>query len=393
MFCKNAFHFICWPVSLLISFSTCTSAEDKPGFNWSVNTQISHDDNVYRTTDQLATSDTLFTIKPKLKWLSTYSKHKFDLSYHGDYGQFSDEKDLNYHDHQIEIHTLLDHSHKLNTDYLLRYHWDHDHPGETEHLVLPGEKPHDWKEGYAKFGIAYGTHSSKGQLVGELKYHQRNYTNTDLAYLDYDWFDASSTFYYRIAPKTRALIEVNLIDIRYSQDDAFGYNWTNNEYRYLTGITWNTTAKTTSILKIGYRDKSYDDNRFNKLSGLYLWLDAQWEPNTHTLVTLSAAQDIQESTLSDTYSYVHQYFNAGVEHNITSQTQLVIESQYGQNKFEGNIKRDDVRWHLLFKLKHNVIRWVDLSIEYRHEKRDSTVNDYDFRNNILMLSIEKLFNN
>ncbi len=384
-----------FPALLLAILSTASLAES-PGFLWNVATQLRYDDNVFRTPDS-EESDGTFVVKPELSWLSLYGKHRFDLNYQGDYGLYFDITDLNYFDHHLKAHTLLDHTNRTNSEYTLGHRWGQDQPGETDAESDSLEEPDEWRDGYAEGKVYFGRRDSQGQIVGKLGYHQRRFTNNNQEFRDYNLLGATSTFFYRVAPRTRLLFEISYSDYDYRNNDSSERNQTNQEYRYLTGVTWEATAKTTSIFKIGYRDKNYDDDRFNDLTGLTLWLDGIWEPNTYTKVTLGASQENRESAREgeDSGGFVSRYIRGGLEYGITPRTLLITKVQYDNDDFENSLdrNREDDRWDLRLGMKYSLRRWLDLGAEYRFEDRDSTEDRFDFSSNVFMLTASTRFEN
>jgi hypothetical protein len=354
-------------------------------------TQAGRDDNAYRTNDETAVSDSFLQIKPEIAWLSLVGKHRFGLSYQGDYGQYSQEDMLDYDDHELLAHALYDHSYRLNTEYTLGYDWNHYHPGEIETSYIPNDAPDEWNDGYAKAKLSYGRKGSQGQIIGQLAYHNRQHDKEDQEFRDYRLLNVIATFYYRIAPKSRVLLETRLLDYDYEANDASGHNQTNKDFRYLTGVAWEATAKTTGIFKIGYRDKQYESDHFDDISGLAFWLDAEWRPNTNTLVTLEAIQDSMETALQGSNGYVRQSIHVGAEHKITPLTLVYTEAQYGQDKFDSGEDREDDRWRLIIGVEYSLLRWMDLGAEIRREVRNSNLEIYDFSVNLIMLSARIYF--
>ena len=380
-----------FPALLLAILSTASLAES-PGFLWNVETQLRYDDNVFRTPDN-EESDGIFVVKPNLSWLSLYGKHRFDLKYEGDYSLYFDISDLNYFNNHLKAHALLDHTSRTSSEYTLGHRWGQDQPGETDALSDSLEDPDEWRDGYAEGKVYFGRRDSQGQIVGRLGYHQRRYTNNNQEFRDYNLLGATSTFFYRVAPKTRLLFEISFLDYDYQNSDNFGGNQTNQEYRYLTGVTWEATAKTTSIFKIGYRDRNYDDDRFSDLTGLTLWLDGIWEPNDYTKVTLGASQENQESARQLSGGYVSRYIRGGLEYGITPRTLLITKVRYDNDDFEDRLDREDDSWDLRLGMKYSLLRRLDLGAEYRFEDRDSTQDIFDFRSNIFMLTASTRFKN
>ena len=380
--------------TLLIAILPTGLLAQSPGFLGNIETQLKYDDNVYRTIDEFEESDVIFVVKPKLSWLSLFGKHQFDLSYLGDYGFYFDETQLDYFDHHVKAHALFDHTYRINSEYTLGYRWEHDRPGTTDSLSIPSRHTNEWREGNAEGKIYYGRNDSQGQLVGQLGYSERRYINNRQDFRDYDQLGTSGTFYYRVAPKTRLLFQFGFIDTDYKNRDNFGSNQSYKEFRYLTGVTWEATAKSTGIFKIGYRDREYDDDRFDDLTGLTLWLDGIWEPNTYTKVTFSAYQDNQESARQGSGGFVRRYIRVGLAHGITRRTLLNARIRYGNDDFEDSLDdREDDRWQLGLGVQYSLLRWLDVGAGYRFDERDSNVDIFDFKSNIFMLTAGTRFTN
>ncbi len=376
---------------LLLASSLLHAAEEEPGFHWNLGAELQHEDNVYRTLDRFAESDTIFVIKPELSWLALRGKHRFDLRYLGDYAFYFDVTDLNYDDHDLRARAHLEHSYRLASELTLGYIKDHDVPGANDSASLPFGEADKWWDGYGRLQLSYGRSDSKGQLVGRLAYHQRRYTNNAQEYRDYDLTRATGTFYYRVAPKTRMLFEVDLQDYDYLNEDRFGLNQTKFEYRLLTGVTWEATAKTSGLFKIGYRDTAYDDHRLADLNGLALELDAVWKPNSYTRVALIASQDTQNSAQQGSGGYVRRYLRADLDHAVTARTLLFAKVLYGNDTFEGPFDRDDDRWYAHLGITHSLRRWLDITTEYRYEERDSNIDIYDYDTNIFLVGVNTHF--
>ncbi|HEB96954.1 MAG TPA: hypothetical protein ENI96_11060 [Sedimenticola thiotaurini] len=379
------------PAAVLAAWSGAALPAEKSGFDFNVEGQVRYDDNVYRTLDRFAESDTLFVLKPELSWTALRGKHRFDLSYQGDYAAYLDVTDLNYDDHLLEGRALLDHSYRLNSEYTLGYRRDHDRPGQTDALSIPVGEVDKWWDAYGDARVTYGRDDSKGQIVGQLNYHQRRYTNNRQEFRDYNLVQAIGTFYYRVAPKTRMLFELDFSDYDYQKRDLFGNNQSNKQYLYLTGVRWEATAKTTGIFKIGYRNRDYDSDLYGDLSGLALWLDGIWKPNTYTRVTFGAAEDNQNSAQRFSNGYVRRYIRGGIDHGITPRTLISAKVQYGTDTFEGPFDRKDNRWYLRLGVSHSLRRWLDVGAEYRFEQRDSSLDIYDFDANVFLVSATTRF--
>lgn len=357
-----------------------------PGFVWSVEGQARYDDNVYRTNNRTE-SDGSFVLRPELAWIFLRGQHQFDLDYKGDYVVYLNESQLDYTGHQFGAHALLDHSARFKTDYTLGFEKTVDQPGANSSVNLPGETPDKWENSSFAAQANYGNPDSRGQLVGRLNYNQKRYTNKNQEFRDYDGNGGTGTFYYQIAPRTRLLFELDYIDYDYQNQDRFGFDQSSKQTRYLSGVTWEASGKTTGVFKIGYRDRQYENDQFDDLTGLYLSLDGIWEPTEYTSVTLTASQDNQDSAQQASGGFVQTEIKTNVVYGISPRTRLIGALGFRNEDFKGQFDREDERWNLSLGVQYSLLYWLDIGAEYQYGDRDSTIDVFDFTANMFMINV------
>ncbi len=377
---------IVFPMLLCAPILSVFSAQERTGLYPNLETQLIYDDNIRAVTDELKESDQIFVIKPDLDWIGTYGKHQFNLGYRGNYGFYFDETDLNYNDHQLTARALFDHSYRSNTEFNLAYQHDHDPPGQTDAIPRLAGEYDKWRNWNALGKFYYGRDDSRGQIVVQLAYDIRRYTNNNQEFRDYDKPSATGTFFYQVAPKTRLLLEAGLADYDYQNESSAGASQSNKEYRYLTGITWDITAISTGVFKIGYQDKQYESSAFGDTSELTFSLDGIWNPNTFTKVTFGASRQTQESAQQNSGGFVQTILQINVRHAISPRSALVGGLGYGKADFDNVLDRQDNHWRALAGVKHSLLRWLEIGAEYRYEERDSTLELFDFKSNIFMIT-------
>lgn len=384
------------PLSLLLllapSPQTLAKSNEKPGLLLNLEAQILYDDNIYRSA-RTESDDNIFVLQPTAYWLAVSGAHQFSLNYVGDYGRYFEEDNLNYSDHKFTTTAKLDHSSRLNTDHTFEYHKSVDKPGSNDATFLPGESPDKWHTTQFKSKVTYGNTDSHGQLVGQLAYDKERYTNNDGNFRDNNELQATGTFFYRVAPRTRMLFEFDYVDSDYQNDDIFGSNQSNQKYSYLTGVTWEATAKTTGVFKLGYREQTYENKRFGNISGLALWLDGHWQPTAHTKVTFGASRDTEDSARQGASGSTQTVIHGGVEHGMTERVRLTSQFKLSNEDFDGNQSREDDRQYFSLGAKYSLRRWLDIGCEYQFEQRDSSQGSFNFTSHVFMLSVTTRFEN
>ena len=368
---------------------TATNNEAAKGFTGNTQLEVQHDDNIRRTSNN-EQSDTLVILKPELQWLTLFGKHQLDASYKGDYGFYSDEDDLNFDDHSLTLHGLFDHSRRISTDVELGYKENHDDPGSTNALAINAGEFNRFTNKYAEGTLYYGKRQSQGQIALRVNHNQLTYDNNQQGDRDHDRDTITATFYYRIAPKTRLLFETAYTEYDYQSASTFNgstFDQSNNDTRYLLGVEWQGTAKTTGIFKIGQQDKEYDSTLYNDISGLTLSLDMIWKPNTYTTVKIGASRDTDESAQAFTSGFVSEYIHADYSHLLTPRTKITANIGYGDEEYAYAISRNDKRKELDLGIEHELRRWLVLGAKLQYESRDSSEERFDYTGKAVMVHI------
>jgi polysaccharide biosynthesis protein VpsM len=370
------------------------TGELAPGFSTNTHIEILHDDNVRRTTDDSEQSDTIFAVNPKLQWLALFGKHQIKLNYKGDFGFYSDEDKLNYDDHNIKARGEFDHSYHVSTQFELGYKEDHDDPGSTNAIAFNTEEFNLFSDKHAKGTFFYGRQESQGQLALRVNHHQLNYNNNQQQYRDHNRDAITATFFYRVAPKTRVLIESAYTEYDYQNRNSFNqgnFDQSNSDIRYLLGVEWQGTAKTTGIFKVGQQNKDYKSTVFNEISGLTLSLDMIWKPNTYTTIKIGASRDTEESAQVFTNGFVSEYLRADLNHLLTPRTTLTARMGYGDEEYAYAIDRNDKRKEVRIGIEHELRRWLTLGSELQHESRNSNNRIYNYTANAMTVYIHASF--
>jgi len=377
----------------LLCFFTQTTqaASNSSGFQPIIDVQLQHEDNVRRAPRHSQQSDSILILKMDLPLRWDFGKHKLDVTYEGEYSQYAKQKALNYNDHELRSRFLLDNSYRLNTEYELGFIREHDIPNDNDVVANLTGKPNRWKEKYVKANLLYGKNASQGQVITKLEYKQRNYTNNNREFLDSNRISLLGAFYYRITSKTRIPFELNIINYDY-QNSPLETGLSNNEYRYLTGITWDATAKSTGILQLGLLEKKYDNSLYNNTSIFVVRLNGVWKPNTFTTLMFGVIRDSKESLQAFSPAYIQNQLHAKITHMIRPRTTFFFGARYtnAETKDLAGIKNNSFSAQV--KVQYSLLRWLYGSIGYKHIGRDSDFNNLDFKTNIFSLEIQARFN-
>ena len=346
-------------------------------------------DNLWLTdTDEKDTWATVVT--PRLEAWMQYGPSEYSLSFEAKDSTYLDSGDDDYTDYttKADIHQEFNVRNTLN---LFGEYYD-GHEDRGTGLIEGGtslitDKPVEYE--LTTFGgdYTYGSLESQGRVKLAAKSAEYDYQN----YRDFTRFydrtedTLAGTFYWKVAPRTDALIETRYINNDYDKrdpSDSFG-SLTSDEMNYLLGVEWQATGKTSGHVKLGMYDRDYDSGARKDEDG-FLWeVGVLYEPRTYSSFDLKTRRYYQETTgLGNainteeiTLAWNHQW-------NDRSSTGLTLGA--GVDDYEGSNRKDD-NYGVEARYDYAFRRWMDLGAGYRYEDRDSDLNFFSYNENVFFL--------
>ena len=96
---------------------------------------------------------------------------------------------------------------------------------------------------------------------------------------------------------------------------------------YAVGVTWDATAQTTGIVRVGYQRKEFDAPGQDTYTGLAWEGTIRWSPRTYSFVEFTTAQHTTESTGFGDFTLSRVAF-ANWTHNWTERIQSAVRAGF-----------------------------------------------------------------
>lgn len=232
--------------------------------------------------------------------------------------------------------------------------------------------------GLYTFGAATArTQLDFGANYEELRYQNSNNLNADK---ERDTTALSSTAYYRVAPKTRLLVEARHTDYDYVTNTRLN----SNNIALLGGVTWEATAKTTGTVKIGAEKKRFDDSSIDDKSGSLWEVGASWAPRTYSTFNLNTRRALDEG-YSGASSIQSQSTTLSWNHEWLDRLSSDVSYTYSDQEYQ-DVKRDDKIKTLGLGLTYEMRRWLDIGVGYKYSENDSSAANKSYERNIYSIS-------
>jgi len=354
------------------------------GFNANLDVSLFSEDNILR--NELAINDESLTLAPNVTYNIDTGKQAFSFKYLGDYRTFNEYNDLNYNNHQFTSDAQFTFTDRFRISANAFFEKDIESVNTTYSDQILTDFTQLETQGVSG-SIIYGTYASTGQLVFSAGSSTVEYNNNEQSFRNVDVNSLSATFYYRVAPKTRLLL--NVISTTHDYDsDSSGKDQSSKTFIARAGAEWELTAQTTGRIEIGYFDKNMNSSLLNDIDGLSYLVNLDWKPTPFTKINIQGSRSTKESSVIGSNAYINTKFQLGLLYDLTERTSITAGLTSENAELE---TRDDEVLITSFGIKHSLRDWLSLEAFYNHNKRDSNVSIYAYNADIYGIRLATSF--
>jgi polysaccharide biosynthesis protein VpsM len=329
------------------------------------------------------TSSTVTSITPSIVIGLPTNGQLYSVSYSGNFTQYTGSTQDNFTNHNLGVAADNVWSARVNSLVNLDYVKGHD--GRNS-LLITGKEV--WHTTGVRGRVHYGAAGAQGQFelaAGQLakRYDSNGTGRTQL--LNYDRTDFAGTFFYRVAPATHMIVEAG--NAKYAYLDAASKILDSTERRYMVGVKWEATAKTTGSFKLGKLKKSFDLG-VNPSSTFTAWdADVTWSPLTYSNVNFGLHQTANEASGVGSFM-VSRDTNVQWTHGWSSFVTSTLFVADGVDNFQAATPaRVDKRQGYGIGLTYVINRWLNAGIGYQNTKRSSNLAAANYTQSVSMLTL------
>jgi polysaccharide biosynthesis protein VpsM len=370
----------------------------------SIDVNISNNDNIFLASNKLVEredgsvvnpvrSSYITEINPEIILSAHNGLNNWSLGYRGEFGSYHNSPNDNYSDHKFNSTLHLDFNRRNRFNLGISLFYLHENRGSgisdgaASELFGGNTTPDRYRDTTLNVDYTYGGKEAKGRIVIDGKYKDKTYINNRLLTEEYDRTETEigGTFYYRILPKTFLVFLGKLKDISYKTDtfDSLG-SLDSTEQRYEAGVTWKSSAIMSGKATIGKTYKDFSSSLRNN-SSLTSWeVSGLWSPRTYSHIQVLTSNIPSET--NGTGNFVkNNSFNIDWNHNWSVKTSTHLAVNLGKSSFDGS-SRDDNTFRYQAGLIYQPVNGVKFDLSYQKLNRDSNNDQYDYKNNQIMLS-------
>jgi len=306
----------------------------------------------------------------------------YGARYSGMFRSYANSGTDNYNDHNFGVFADNTWSARLNTLVNVDYLKGHD----ARNALLFANKELWHATGIRGKGH-YGAEGAQGQFelaAGQMsKRYDSNNSGSTQSY-SHDRTDLSGTFLYKVAPATQMFFEASNAGFTYV--DATSKQFDSNEQRYMLGVKWEATAKTTGSVKFGTMKKTFNLGLLPSGSSTVWDADVRWTPKTYSRLDASLHQMANEYGGTGSF-IISRDANFDWTHDWSSYVTSALSFGEGTDIFQAS-PRSDKRQNYGMRLTYGFRSWLRTGVEYQHTRRTSTFPINDYTKAVTMLTLE-----
>lgn len=368
-----------------------------------------HDDNIYlgngnNDTTELEESDWISHVMPALGFNYSFPERgSLFLGYAGDLAYYDDNDQNDWQTHK----GIFDLIYEAPGGIILginNLYTDAEDPYSTENeyklgIPLTERWNNDLK---TKLGYNFG---NRFKILAYYNFYKQDYDNDIEDYTqDYDVNEFGVGFQMRLLPKTWGFLRYYSGKRDYftypagtgvtdANDSDFDWNRVN------AGLAWDTGAKLSGELNLGYQWKEYDnptDINGDKYEDKDTWIAATsitYIATPTTTLALSITRALRER-----YSDTNEYFEdtgIGIDlaQVIMTKFTLTVGGAYNNNDYNlpSNKSREDDNYRANISFDYMIQDWLTAGVGYRYKKKDSNYEENEYTDNQFMISLSAVY--
>ncbi len=258
---------------------------------------------------------------------------------------------------------------------------DHDPFGQerTENTSLENRSLDEWR--LLRGDVRYRIGIPAERFNYELRFgvFEKDYTtNEDFTqFLNHRNTTGDLSVFYNYSPKTSAFVNVVATAIDYEATFPGTVDRSADEFRYLVGVRWSATAKTSGDFRIGYFDRKPKDSQRDNFNGLDWRAGLTWSPLSYRSFGASIGRSSQESFINTVTFINNQYYNLSWSEDWTTRFRTVVSAGYIDTEFVGSA-RDDEAITAQLESQYRLSRSLRIIGRVGQNNRDSNFGVFEF---------------
>jgi hypothetical protein len=239
--------------------------------------------------------------------------------------------------------------------------------------------PDKWSATGANGTFIYGAPEAAGRLEFDLGHQVKSYDERPLK--DARTTSVAGRVFYRLGTRSLALVEIRNSNASYDSPAATD---SNTERRYYAGLTWDATAATTGVVKLGSLSKDFANGK-QGFSGASWEASMRWMPLTYSVFDLQTSKSTSDSTGVGTYT-LNTSHNLIWNHTWTQTVSSMASVGVLKTDFGATTRADTTNSYSL-GVNYAFRRWLTLGVDFAKTDNSSTDPLSEYTRNVTKFTL------
>ena len=245
-------------------------------------------------------------------------------------------------------------------------------------------EPDRWHSVNLDGRFIYGAPEAQGRLEFDLGRQDKKYDNnrTYTATSDAVFNSVAGRMFVRVGSRSLALVEVRQSTVDYrsalSVDDS-------TERRYYLGYTWDATAATTGVVKIGRMTKDFDAAGREGYSGASWEAALRWMPRSYSVFELQTSRATSESSGVGNYE-LNTTTGLTWKHDWTNSLRSEVAVSRLNRDYGASTRSDRANTYSL-AMEYTVLRWLTMGVDMARTDQSSSDPTAEYKRNVIMFTL------
>jgi len=353
-----------------------------------VGLSIGYNDNV-ALSDNNEISSTFYQISPGLRLQTGSDRNRLQVDLTAEIGEFTETSFDDYTDYGITADWQFKANVRNKFGVNAGYRRGHDERGQGIREFIAGTPDLDvdeYDQTNLDFRYQYGANGARGRIelragLGDFEYvNNRAFTGV----ADYESEYLGGAFYWRGAPKTELLFDIETTNLEFDQGVR-----DSDELVFGVGVQWQATAKTEGRISVGYRERDLDDSNVADYDAVNWEAAIRWLPRTYSIFELKTNRDTANA-FGESLFLVRDSVELAWRHNWRSSLSTVVDIGFATEDLNPGGRDDDTN-QFGVTLDYRYRPGILFGIGLRHTERDSNLQIFDYSQNTVLFSAELSF--
>ncbi len=353
-----------------------------------VTVSAASNDNLFRTYDNQFSSTSVIT-NPNLSAVAQSGANIYQFDANLEDGRYQDSPTDDYTDWSLsgsaQIEVTSRNSLSLGANYLSTQ--ETRGTGFSEGLELAAE-PAKYEITDYNLGYQFGSDGSRGILTLGVGFNDVAYSNVqdDVFSRDRETLSLESGLAIRISPSTNLLLQYQHTKVDYLKDsvELLGTQDSEENYVYL-GANWTNNSSLAASVLVGFGNKDYVSELRNDQDIPSWQASIDWQPLSYSSFIFTASNYFSEAAgVGD--SIESNSTSVDWSHQWSDRINSIIGIQRENSDYGGVNRKDEVDSPTA-ELSYAFRRWLDISLSFSRELRDSSISSLNYSQKVYMLNL------